>query len=166
MCTADACRDVLPAERLQISGQNTRAWTFSRTLQQHNVPHTKKKRKRSGKKTWGAPVLQLTSFSQSGFIFLQCPHQGARNLTSACRRTGGSVGFAECTEVQRKQRSTAVSRSRIILRKKDRDVSKKRWEKETTCCRVLPGQDVQILLNLTLLNLQISLQWRHRRSHR
>lgn len=76
----------------------------------------KKRRKRSGKKTWGAPVLQLTSFSQSGFIFLQCPHQGARNLTSACRRTGGSVGFAECTEVQRKQRSTAVSRSRTILR--------------------------------------------------
>ena len=45
MCTADACRDVLPAERLQISGQNTGAWTFSRTLQQHNVPHTKKKKK-------------------------------------------------------------------------------------------------------------------------
>merc|ERR1711935_385157 len=25
----------------------------------------------------------FVSFSQSGFIFLQCPHQGARNLTSA-----------------------------------------------------------------------------------
>ena len=28
--------------------------------------------------------FRLTSFSQSGFIFLQCPHQGARNLTNAC----------------------------------------------------------------------------------
>ena len=41
--------------------------------------------------TFWEPACSSASVSQEGFMLLQCPHQGARNLTNACTRAHSAV---------------------------------------------------------------------------